>query len=303
MTNDRYRYGVARATAVVVLLLVSVVSCADDDAAEPDPSTAPGSTTTGPEDPGTSETTALPVLDLGLASETEVDGAYRQGVARVTDGWLFSTNQGLYVVDEDLARVQANEAPIPADLLADGYDHLGDVDVDLDAGIVYAPLEQGDYDRGEQIIARYDLDSLELIDTTTVAQAHIAWVSISDGVVFSMSGFDDHTVLRYDADTLEPLDPLPLSEELRRVQGGDVYNDNIWFSTDEDEGSGIGDGIFQADLATGTVVHVGALEHSDGEGEGIDVTPTDDGLVHAVSIDAAWNPVWFQHFAPYESAD
>ena len=51
---------------------------------------------------------------------------------------------------------------------------------------------------------------------------------------------------------------------------------------------------------SGTVAKVGVLEHSDGEGEGIDVSPTDDGLVHAVSIDAAWNPVWFQHFAPYE---
>lgn len=265
-----------------------------DDAAIEDRATNDTATTAAP-------TTGPVVSQLELASEVAVDGAYRQGLARVDDGWLFSTNQGLYAVDDALGRNTVNEAPIPADLLADGYDHLGDVDVDPAEGVVYAPLEQGDYERGEQLVARYDLASLALIDTTPVVQAHLAWVSVAEGVLYSMSGFTDDTVLRYDQQTLEPLEPLALSEEITRVQGGDVHAGVLWLSTDEDEGDGRGDGIYHVDLATGTVTRVGQLAHSDGEGEGIDATPTDEGIVHATSIDPEWTPVWFQHFASVES--
>jgi len=315
-TADRSaRRTLAVLAALALVLVTSACSSSDDSSSPGDPSAADPTTTSATRDtdstgdgasPGAATTSPSAVVPettipappmIELASETEVDGAYRQGLARVDDGWLFSTNQGLYVVDEGLTRTTINEAPIPADLLADGYDHLGDVDVDLDEGVVYAPLEQGDYERDEQLIARYDLASLELLGTTPVVQAHLAWVSVADGVVYSMSGFTDDTVLRYDQQTLEPLEPLALSDEVERVQGGDVHAGVLWLSTDEDEGDGRGDGIYHVDLATGTVTRVGQLAHSDGEGEGIDATPTDEGIVHATSIDPEWTPVWFQHFA------
>jgi hypothetical protein len=226
-----------------------------------------------------------------LTEEAAVGAAYRPGVARAEGGWLFSTNQALYVTEDvTLERVVENTAAIPPDLMAQGFDHIGDADIA--DGVLYAPLEQGDYTRLRQLMLEYDPATLEFVRAAEVAQAHNSWVSVDDGVAYSMSDFDgDDVLLRYDADSWATLEPLALSEAVARVQGGDVLDGFLWLSTDDPV-----DGIYRVDLTTGQVDRVGALSHPDGEGEGIDATDLPSGQLHAVSIDVALAPVWFQHF-------
>lgn len=231
-------------------------------------------------------------VEATLTEEVEVSGAYRQGVARVDDGWIFSTNDGLFRVDEQLGQVAVAEPALPAELTDRAFDHIGDVDVAGD--VLYAPVEQGDYGLNSQVMARYDAETLVFIDATDVAQAHNAWVAVDPDTMtaYSMSGFGDSTILRYDIEAgWASLEPLLLDTLLDRVQGGDLWGGFLWLATDNDI-----DGLYRVDLVTGVVVLIGALAHVDGEGEGIDATDLDSGLLHALSIDAELLPVYFQHF-------
>jgi hypothetical protein len=109
---------------------------------------------------------------------------------------------------------------------------------------------------------------------------------------YSMSGFGDSTILRYDIEAgWVSLEPLLLDTFVDRVQGGDLWGGYLWLATDNDI-----DGLYRVDLETGAVVPIGTLAHVDGEGEGIDATDLDSGLLHAMSIDAELFPVYFQHF-------
>jgi hypothetical protein len=82
---------------------------------------------------------------VAVAQEIEVDAAYRQGVARVDDGWIFSFNDGLYRTDESFTQTKTLAPAIPEEWSARGFNHIGDIDVAND--VIYAPLEQPDYER------------------------------------------------------------------------------------------------------------------------------------------------------------
>jgi hypothetical protein len=278
------------AVAVLAAAAMGFTSCSDGSDGE-------ASTTQGPDTTASTSTTTPPTSapappdSAVLLEEVAVGAAYRQGVARAEGGWLFSTNLALYLVDESLERTLEDTSAIPDELAAQGYDHIGDADIT--DGIIYVPLEQPDKDVGQQLMVEYDATTLEFIRSVPVAQAHNSFVSVADDIAYSISEFDgDDTVVRYDAGTWEPLEPLVMSRSLDRIQGGDVLDGYLWLSADDEV-----DGIYRVSLADGTVEQVGALAHVDGEGEGIDATALPSGDLHALSIDAALAPVWFQHFA------
>lgn len=300
----------ARLGAAATVVLGLVVGCSGGEgsevgaptSAEPtslptsEPASEPAVTESSDPSPPSSTTvptTVLPPLDaqpLELRGEEQVNPGFRQGVARVADGWILTSNNQLYRTDEAFSPVVVRDPAIPDDLAQRGFDHLGDPDVA--DGIVYGPLEQPDYGKGVQAMARYDSATLELLGVTEVAQAHAAWVSVADGVAYSMDGFSDDSVLRYDLDDgWEPLPPLPLDRWVHRVQGGDVADGVLWLSTDDDV-----DGIYRVDLSTGAVVRVGESGRALGEGEGIDVAEVGAGRVHVLTLDPDAFMVWFQHF-------
>ncbi len=279
---------IAVAVGLVALVVIGT-GCSDDEVA-PAPTSAPSATTASPAASISTTTASAAPTTAVPAPAIEVSAAYRQGLARVDDGWIFTTNKALYRTDDDLVRVAEVTDAIPAELAAEGFDHIGDGDVA--DGVLYLPLEQGDYERGEQRMLLADPVTLEITDHVAVPQSHNAWVSVADGVAYSMSGFSDDSVLRYDVVTWEPLEPIELSATVERVQGGDVLGGAIWLATDDDA-----DGIYRVDLTTGGVTRVGALAPVEGEGEGIDATDLPTGQLHALSVDPAQAPVWFQSFA------
>ena len=133
-----------------------------------------------------------------LSRERGVDNAYRQGLAHFGDGWIFSGTNGLWRVADDLHVEVANTSPIPDDLRGRGYDRIGDVDV---AGAyLYVPLAQPDDRRDEQVVARYDAKTLRFIDSVTLRQHEIAFVSVDaqSGTAYSMGRLGGDEVLRYD---------------------------------------------------------------------------------------------------------
>jgi hypothetical protein len=269
----RRRRGIVSVLAALPALAIVMAACssgASTDRAQP-----------------TTVTTMPVVYTAEVVSETEVDPAWRQGVARTDGGWVFSFNDGLFVTDETFTKTSELMPAIPEEWKAKGFDHLGDIDV-VD-GVLYAPLEQPDYDQARQAMLLYDAATLTYQRGVDVVQHHNAWVSVDpdSGIAYSMDEFGDDAVLRYDTrDDWRVLDPLPMSTKVERVQGGDVHDGAVWLSTDDAD-----NGVYRVDLATGEVQALGSIGRIDGEGEGIDATPLPAADLHVLGADPAVVPM------------
>jgi hypothetical protein len=264
---------------VVVALAIIGAACTDggDSDATATSSSRASSTTTG----------APPDLMAEVVQETIVAPGYRQGVARLEDGWIFSLNNALFRTDDAIIETAKVDPAIPPDLASRGFDHIGDIDVVDD--VIYAPLEQPDYDRGTQVMARYDAETLAFRDSVDVQQQHNSFVTVDakTGIAYSMDEFGGQALLRYDTRReWKRLAPLAMSANVDRVQGGDVFDGAVWLSTDDET-----DGVYRVDLRTGEVVSLGSIGRTDGEGEGIDATPLPRGDLHVLTADVAIVPV------------
>jgi hypothetical protein len=265
----------ASALACAAVLLASCSSASTDDAQ---------STTTRPE---ATTTTAAPTYRADVVHETEVSPGYRQGVAKIDGGWIFSLNDALFRTDDDFTELQVASPAIPPEYASRGFDHVGDIDV-VD-GTVYVPLEQPDYTIGTQVMARYRVDTLAFEGGVDVAQHHNSFVTVDadTGIAYSMDMFGGQALLRYDTrDEWRVLPPIAMSMAVDKVQGGDIVGDAIWLSTDDAT-----DGVYRVDVETGAVQSLGSIGHADGEGEGIDATPLPSGELHVLSADVAVVPM------------
>ena len=218
-----------------------------------------------------------------LSRERGVDNAYRQGLAHFGDGWIFSGTNGLWRVADDLHVEVANTSPIPDDLRGRGYDRIGDVDV---AGAyLYVPLAQPDDRRDEQVVARYDAKTLRFIDSVTLRQHEIAFVSVDaqSGTAYSMDRPGGDEVLRYDLGGLRwrRLPSLHLRRRVERVRGADVDAGFMYLSTSDP-----GNTLYRVDLGSGAVIDLGSAGRRGDEGAGIDVTPLATGRIHTLTIAA-----------------
>jgi hypothetical protein len=297
MRGRRILIGVVAAATLLFAACSSDVSGSDTGAtpvgSNPTGSVPPATgASTSTTSPVVSDTTAgEPLPTATIASDQAVEAAFRQGIAKADDGWILSNDLTLFHTDDSFTVTAKNEQAIPPDWLAQEFDHIGDIDVE--GGVIYAPLEQGDYDAMRQAMVRYDAATLELIDVVEVEQSHNSWVSVDPSTMigYSMNSFTDSAVLRYDvAAGWKPLDPIPLDRTIDRVQGGDVEGGYLWLSTDD-----ANNGVFRVDLTTGAVVDLGSAGQIDGEGEGIDATDLPTGQLHVLVADPALVPMWVVH--------
>jgi hypothetical protein len=268
-----------RGPAVVAVAIATTLATACSSGSGGD------SAPTTPRAAGTTTTAVAPVARV--VKETEVDPRYRQGLARVEGGWIFSVNNGVFRTDDALRQTSNLVPAIPAEWAARGFDHIGDIDVE--DGVVYAPLEQPDYERGQQAMLTFDAATFEYTGGLDVTQHHNSFVAVdpTTDIAYSMDRFGGDALVRYDvAHDWRRLAPLALSRLVDRVQGGDVHAGAMWLSTDDAT-----DGVYRVDLETGRVEALGSVGHADGEGEGIDASPTAQGDLHVLSIDVKVTPV------------
>ena len=135
----------------------------------------------------------------------------------------------------------------------------------------------------------YDAATLAYKSGRLIAQHENSFVTVdpSTGIAYSFGRFGGDALLRYEvASNWQPLKPLKLSKRIEKVQGADIYKGAAWLSTDDAT-----DEVYRVDLQTGKVQALGSIGHVDGEGEGIDATPTPLGDLHVLSIDAKVVPV------------
>ena len=234
-----------------------------------------------------------------LRSEQALPLIYNQGVARVAGGWILSgTNSPLpgtdllARTDEQLHVLLQNQPAIPAQWRAQGYNHIGDIDVV--GNVIFAPFEQDDYTKGFQVTARYDATTLLFIDAVVLPQHENSFVAVDPATMtaYTMDHFDGDSLFRYDVvHGWKPLPPLHLSVTLHHTQGASVSDGAIWISTSDDH-----NGLYRVDQASGDVDPAGTLGHPGGEGEGITAAALPSGRLHALVIDPNLTTVWFAHF-------
>jgi hypothetical protein len=195
-------------------------------------------------------------------------------------------------VDDDLTVVAVMPLPIPASFRAQGYDHVGDIDV-VD-NVIYVPFEQPHYELGHQVTARYDATKLAFIDAVELAQHENSFVTVDPAtmIAYSMDHFDGDSLFRYDVNNgWAPLPPLPMTMTLHHTQGADVADGAVWIATSDDH-----NGAYRVDIATGDTTSVGTLGHDGAEGEGFDATPTGQGAFHALVNAPRQATVFFDHY-------
>jgi len=231
-----------------------------------------------------------------LESEEEISAAYSQGIARIKNGWIMTARFQIARVDENFEEVKTNRDPIPPELKTEGYNHVGDIDVV--GKLIYAPLEQGDYTRGEQVTAIYKVKNLKLVEFIRVPQNENSFVALDPEtmIAYSFMDFSGQELLLYDVeDDWAPLDPIPMSMFVDRVQGLDIADGYAWLMTDDAT-----NGLYRVDLETGETVLLASVEPVPGEGEGIDATDLDSGFLHTMVIDENNAPVYVAHWSVTE---
>lgn len=263
--------------AIVAVATAVITACSSGSGkrSEPESPTSAEATTT--------TTTIARSYSARVTNAVQVPIAFRQGVARAGSTWVFSFNDGLYRADDTYKVTKQLQPAIPAAWKARGYNHIGDIDVE--GGIVYAPLEQPDYALDHQAMLTYDANTFAFLGGVEIRQHEASFVTVDPvaHLAYSMDRFGGHALTRYDiTQRWKRLAPLPMSTTVARVQGADLHDGAAWLSTDD-----AGEGVYRVDLATGAVQRLGSIGYVKGEGEGIDATPTSAGDLHVLSIDPA----------------
>lgn len=276
--------------ALALMGAVAACSSGDDEGTDPTDATA-----------DVAPPTTVPLVAALSTGEQTINPGLRQGVASLPDGgWIFSGTTVLARLDADLEQAVADTTAVPDQFLPEGYNHIGDVDVE--DGVLYVPLEQPDYQTREQQMACYDPTTLTFEASQPVEQRHNSFIAVDGDRGYSMEGFSGDQILVYevgDGCTFTPLEPIQMSATVQRVQGADYYDGALWLATDDAQR-----GLYRVDLETGLVAPIGNMSHvaDEGEGQGIDATVRPRGLLHVVNIVDTLD-VRFEHFDVVEGAD
>jgi len=235
-----------------------------------------------------------------LRSKTEIPVTYNQGIARIPRGWILSGTLSpipdtdvIVRTDDGFNVVARNEKPIPPEWRAQGYVHVGDIDVV--GNVVYAPFEQPDYSQGHQVTARYDVRTLRFLDAVELPQHENSFVAVDPKtrIAYSMDHFDGDALVRYDTrHQWKPLRPLKLSMLLEHTQGASIADGGLWISTSDAHND-----IYRVNIKNGDVDLVAQISDPPGEGEGIAAAPLPSGYLHATVLDPDMTKVWVEHFS------
>ena len=259
-----------------------------------------------------------------------------QGVTHDDTGWIFSWQGGLERTTADYT-TQALATWPPDDVYEpevhlDGTNHFGGThigDVDTIDGLIYAPLEDGEFDVGVATLndPEFQQSFIELYDAKTlvytgvrypvpheISRDGVPWIAIDETKREAYTGewgMPTDTLNVFDL-TMNLKRVLPLRYpdsfgagfHLSRIQGGEISGGAMYVARDDAQHT-----IYKINLSNGRVSRLFSVEWPEpSELEGIAVHPTPDGaLLHVLLIkdndlDDPDNltkvRTSFQHFAP-----
>jgi hypothetical protein len=218
------------------------------------------------------------------------NGVYRtQGITTDGTNVYFSWQFGLEKTDAKYNEIARNstyaltpsgitlpQSGIPASLSGLGYDHIGDID--YANGKIYASLDDSQttphYD--QPAIAVYDAATLQYtgtVFTLNPPDGHVdvaSWVAVdaADNLAYGMAYNNATELAVYNLDDFSFVKYIPLSESLDQVQGGKIFGDWMYMSSNDASRS-----IYRTNLKDGSVEDLFSVKQPyDQEVEGISVT-------------------------------
>lgn len=259
-------------------------------------------------------------MDSGNASSTpEVElvkedklvflDAFASGQGVTTDGEYYYTSGSLTAFgmtsitkwDADtMEQLVQNDAPIPQDYIDDyGHDHVGGIS--YYDGKIYAAVE----DEAEvmPLVITYDARSLKLVEVYELPNDNlpdgIPWCCVDggNGYLYCSQFNEVNEILAFDLETMEYSHSIKLSEQVVRIQGGEVYDGVLYLSSDIADSND--DKIMTVDVKTGEVNELctrSLPSLAGNEAEGVTVYPMADGtFIHVLDYDKTVG-VYLRHY-------
>lgn len=216
------------------------------------------------------------------------------------------TSLGKYTYDgKTMTPVIEKLQPMPAEVVKDGYDHLGGISVYN--GKLYASVEGGSKTKACIVVFNTsDLShtgeiyhiSEELLPTG------IPWLAVDGdtGYLYASQWAETDSIHVFDTNNnMEYVKTLHTSVPIRRIQGGDFYNGYMYLSSDTfAEGTETCKRILKVDVNTGEVTDFAQrdLGLNTTEAEGLTIFATPDGAnVHTLDWNKKTLTVYLRHYA------
>ena len=255
------------------------------------------------------DATSTPEVELVSEDKLVFLDAFASGQGVTTDGKYFYTSGSLTAFGmtsitkwdaETMEMLVQNDAPIPSEYVNDyGSDHVGGIS--YYDGKIYAAVENKAEDM--PLVITYDARSLKLIDVYELPADNlpdgIPWCCVdgANGYLYCSQFNEVNEILAFDLETMEFSHVIPLSEQIVRIQGGEVYDGVLYLSSDTAHSND--DVILTVDIETGIVEELctRSLPSAAGnEAEGVTVYPMADGtFIHVLDYDKTVG-VYLRHY-------
>lgn len=245
-------------------------------------------------------------------SESSVIGletlARSQGVTTDGKSWIFSGKSALLKTSLDDSEILAINLKPFKGLEEYGVDHVGGIS--YYNGFVYASMEDSKK-WNSPIVAIFDADTLEftgkfvLIDTAILYRG-CPWVCCDSqrGCFYVANSRNTTELYSFDLETLEYIKTIPLADEIKSIQGAEMYKGAMYAATNDSTRA-----VYSVNVENGEfekyfdriMYQPKLIDNFGGEGEGITVLEMEDGTVfHALNLGTLFIDSNLRHYKPIE---
>lgn len=256
--------------------------------------------------PVTTEPTSI---ELVKTDRLLLEKAMYSGQGITTDGEYYYTSGTITAMDvtglakwnaEDFSLVDSRLGVIPNEYKENyEFNHVGGIS--YYDGLIYAAVENKKKDR--TLVITYDCETLDTVSVNEVENEYltdgIPWCAVDgdNGYVYCSPFHNVDKIVAFDIDTMEFSHYIELSETVKRIQGGEVYDGKIYLSSDNGENT---DTVYSVDVENGetqTVCERTVPGLAGNEAEGMTVFPMSDGSVmHILDYDKAVG-IYIRHYS------
>ena len=255
------------------------------------------------------EATSTPEVELVSENKLVFLDAFASGQGVTTDGEHFYTSGSLTAFGmtsitkwdaKTMEKLLQNDSPIPQEYIDDyGSDHVGGIS--YYDGKIYASVENEAEDF--PLVITYDATTLEIVDIYELPNTDlpdgIPWCCVDgeNGYLYCSQFNEVNEILAFDLDTMEFSHVIPLSEQVVRIQGAEVYDGVLYLSSDIADSND--DKIITVEIESGLVKELctrSLPSLAGNEAEGVTVYPMEDGtFIHVLDYDKTVG-VYLRHY-------
>lgn len=255
---------------------------------------------------------ASPNVSLEKTDRVILEKAMYTGQGITTDGEYYYTSGTMTAVDmtglakwdaKNFKMVSSKLGVIP-DEYREKYDsnHVGGIS--YYNGLIYASVENAPDDH--PLVITYDCDNFDVVNVyelpVDVLPNGIPWCAVDgkNGFLYCSPFRNVTKIAKFNLDTMTFAGYIELTKEITRIQGGEVYNDKLYLSSDNGENT---DSVITVDVFTGKTETycTRTLPGMRGnEAEGMTVYPMEDGtLLHFLDYDRLIG-IYVRHYSVAE---